>query len=245
MTGPILATWLIIILHILFIAYLWKPELRFSLKLLPLLIALGCATVSHALEATIRILHALVLATRAKIQNGRTTHPWNHHVKHFLPHLPTTLTLLLALTAILLTNTIHAQQSAYLTHAGAGKTFPFYGNKSRHIEMGRWIGKKLPTATFMCRNPWETLFYASPQNKAIALPYPEDTGTRGAEEIFAIARYYKVTHFYHDLSRPSLFPYMNGTKPGMKRIYGAPSPIYELDWDLLPKKTVHDLWPEK
>jgi hypothetical protein len=114
--------------------------------------------------------------------------------------------------------------------------------ENRYVTSGRWIGRELPHAVVMCRNPWELLFYTGPANRAVGLPDPDDDDPRGAEKIFAIARYYGVTHMLGDVVRPCMAPYFSGREPGLKKVEGAPRDLYEIDWDAAPKKTVDQLF---
>jgi hypothetical protein len=147
-----------------------------------------------------------------------------------------------AAAALVWSDPIYQWQTQMLARGGVTSSFPFYSNNPRPIVMGKWLGQNLPNAVVMCRNPWELLFYAGPHNKGVGLPNPRDHGQHGAEEIFAIARYYHVTHIYVDAVRPSLAPYLFRGKPGLRKVPHAPDALYELDWSKLPATTVDELW---
>ena len=54
----------------------------------------------------------------------------------------------------------------------------------------------------------------------------------------AIARYYHVTHLFVDSGQGALQAYLSGRIPGIKRVKGAPGPLYEFDWSKIPELTV-------
>ena len=98
---------------------------------------------------------------------------------------------------------------------------PFYP------DLGDWIQQRLPDAVFMTRNPWELLYHSAKTNKAVNVPLAD------AAEIFRIARYYRVTHYVHDGNRPAMWPYVNGSRPGLRAVEGAPGPVYQIEWNKL------------
>jgi 4-amino-4-deoxy-L-arabinose transferase-like glycosyltransferase len=242
MLNPALGIALIIAFHIVFIAYFWKFEPRFMFPIVPLIIALGCAAAWHFCTWPLKALAVATIFTARKLRRPFT---WQRRrqIAILRQTFPAAVTILLAAAALFSTDRIYQSQRQLLSKGGVTDSFPFYSGKDPHIAMGKWLAQNLPDAVVMCRSPWELLFYAGPNNKGVGLPNPSDYGQRGAEEIFAIARYYHVSHMYIDTTRPSLAPYLYRGKPGLKKIPNAPAPLYELDWSKLPTKTVNDLWP--
>ncbi len=95
----------------------------------------------------------------------------------------------------------------------------------RYHALGQVIRERLPgNAVLMSRNPWELLFYCPPGLRAVGLPY----ASPGV--IFAVARYYGVTHFVWDCDRPGLREFMQAGHPALKLVIEAPLPVYALDY---------------
>jgi len=234
--GPAVGVWLVVIVHAVFLACFWKFEVRLCFPILPLLLALGCAAISWGIEwpvmAVVRLVKRLWKRRppRRATQRGMAQPLW-----------AAVATLVVALLALGMNGSVYAEQTRLLTRGGVNGTYPFY-KRGRAMPMGKWIAEKIPRAVVMCRDPWELLYFMSPTNKGVGLPDPKDMRSEGAEEIFAIARYYGVTHIFVDSTRPSLTPYIYGRKKGLKRVPGAPDELYELDWSALPAKTVEDIW---
>jgi hypothetical protein len=159
------------------------------------------------------------------------------------------LTVVAAAAVLLCRDGVHDTQERVMNLPATIKPYPypFYAGVEvdKHTPEGKWLAEHLPKAVVMCRGPWQLLYYAGPQNKAISYPLTQDPGAEGAEEMFAIARYYRVTHVLLDCGpwwRKPLEPYVTGTVPGFKPVAGSPEPLFELDWDVLPKNTVEDIW---
>mgnify|MGYP001293422332 CR=1 FL=1 len=79
-------------------------------------------------------------------------------------------------------------------------------------------------AVIMTRNPWELLFYMPGTIRGVGLPYATP------EVIFAVAKYYGVTHFINDCRRPGLDTFLKKGHPGLSRIsVEGPFPVYKFD----------------
>ncbi len=128
-------------------------------------------------------------------------------------------------------------QTDQLEKANVRAEYP-WPQDDRYVTTGHWIASKLPNAVIMCRNPWELCFYMADTNKAICMPNPTDPDPQDAEEIFAIARYYHVTHILADEPCACLEQYILHRRPGLKRVRSSPDQLYEIDWSLIPMKTV-------
>jgi hypothetical protein len=174
-------------------------------------------------------------------------------VESFASYVPIGMTIIVALAVLLMQGRVLAWETKLLADHEEGSRPPHADANNRYIDTGRWISKELPNAIIMCRNPWELLFYMGPSNKSVGLPCPcvrgddgrwtkEDTSDEAAAKIFAIARYYHVTHMLADTIRPAMAPYFHGRKPGLKKVDGGPRDLYEIDWESAPKATVDELF---
>ncbi len=102
--------------------------------------------------------------------------------------------------------------------------------------MGAWIGEHLPPdAVIMSRYPWQILFYSPDTVRGVGLPYATP------DVIFAIARYYGVTHFIADRDRPGLRRFLRRRHPALSRVRGAPFPVYAIDYERFQSGELADL----
>jgi hypothetical protein len=97
--------------------------------------------------------------------------------------------------------------------------------------MGEFIREHLPTSTIMTRYPWQLQFYLGESNKTVNVPLAPP------ETIFAIARYYGVTHYIYDCRRPGMESYVSRPHPGFVPVTNAPGALFEMKLDLLPGGT--------
>jgi len=170
----------------------------------------------------------------------------------FLPALPRKWTfpswsvLLLNLLACI-AFTVHARVQLPALSARQEATFrnppstrPRY---PRHKTLGDRMAATLPPdAVLMCRNPWQTLWYAPETFRAIGLPnaYPP--------ELFAVARYYRVSHLVLDKPRPGLPEFLRSHPAAFERVIERPLPVYRIHWDrldpalLTPLHEIQPLW---
>ncbi|MEI7766105.1 MAG: glycosyltransferase family 39 protein [Phycisphaerae bacterium] len=111
------------------------------------------------------------------------------------------------------------------------KRFPWTdaNNFNPQITAGRWIKTNLPAdAVVLTRYPWQILFYAQSSQKGVTIAYARP------ETIFAIAKYYRCTHFIVDIERPGLREYVAANPTGLERLPDAPVEMYQIHWDKLP-----------
>lgn len=105
-----------------------------------------------------------------------------------------------------------------------------YVDRPKMPLLGDWIRTNLPNAIIMTRGPWELTFHSGPGNKAVATPWASP------ETVFAIARYYGVTHYLESHRRPALDAYTKRRHPGFRPVQGAPRRLFELRYEHLPGK---------
>jgi len=89
-----------------------------------------------------------------------------------------------------------------------------------------------PDAILMCRNPWQTLWYAPEGFRAVGLPMALPP------ELLSVAKYYGVTHLVLDRDRPGLRPFLHAHPAAFRRVIRLPMPVYAIDYDALPPGTL-------
>jgi 4-amino-4-deoxy-L-arabinose transferase-like glycosyltransferase len=235
--GAVMAVWLVLVVQWVFISYFWEVAPRFCFPMLPLVLALGCAGAGWLLERPLTGLWTVVVWGVQRLRRRKPVPRWAARTGRVVGHWPLVVTLALAAWVWFDRAAVYAAQNDMLDRVNARGDYPFEQN-DEFIAMGKWLGKKLPHAVVMCRNPWELMFYSGPGNKGVGLPNPSDGGQKGADEIFAIARYYGVTHLLADEIRAPLEPYLVHRKPGLVRVKGSPMALFEIDWSKIPVMTV-------
>ncbi|HUO09648.1 MAG TPA: glycosyltransferase family 39 protein [Phycisphaerae bacterium] len=241
MLGPVLSVMLVATAHLVFIAYLWLVTPRFLFPVLPLVLALGTAAAVCAMEWPLRALWWAIDLALHQFWRMRDARPqWFRRTQTVLANWPAVTTLVAAAIILCRITPVHAWQEDLLGQRGQRRDYPGQVD-NRFVSAGAWIGKNFPSAIVMCRNPWELQFYMGPQNKSVGLPYPQEEVNRSANQIFAIARYYGVTHLLVDDMRPALAPYYLKRKPGLTRVPGCPGiALFAIDWSKIPKMSVEE-----
>ncbi|MCL2647199.1 MAG: glycosyltransferase family 39 protein [Phycisphaerales bacterium] len=237
--GRVLAVAIVGIVHGAFFAYFWRIESRFCFPILPLMLSLGCTFGVVLMEGPWIVLWRGVRLA-AKFARARKMVRWMNRVSMVFRGWPMTATILVAIVVMLSQERLLGIEKKMLDREGSHP--PTVRAESQYITTGRWLGRECPQAIVMCRNPWELLFYCGPGNKAVALPYPDDDDPRAAEKIFAIARYYHVSHMYGDVIHPCMMPYFYGRRPGLMQVENGPRDLYEIDWSTAPTATVDDVF---
>jgi hypothetical protein len=87
-------------------------------------------------------------------------------------------------------------------------------------------------AIIMTRNPWELLFYFPEKTQAVGLPYAEP------KVLFAIAKYYNVTHLMVERYRPGMREFLNKNHPALTEVMRYPQRTYEINYDLFAKDEI-------
>ncbi len=234
LAGPVAAVLLLIVAEAMFLAFFWAIRTRFSFMFLPLIAALGCTGLSYFVE---RPLQALIDLGRAVFRKRIVRRPaWFRATRVALPYWHIVLTIAFAGALFLFAKPLEARYADWLNGQLDRSDYPF-ADELLYPAIGEWLHKNVPNAVVMARNPWEITFY-NPGGKGITYPYPTEDDQNGALQIFAIARYYHVTHLFVDQIHPALMPYLSGRVPGVKRVKGAPGPLYEIDWTKIPPMTV-------
>ncbi|MEX2381530.1 MAG: hypothetical protein WD490_04035 [Opitutales bacterium] len=85
-----------------------------------------------------------------------------------------------------------------------------------------------PDSILMCRNPWQTLWYAPETFRAIGLPYAR------TPELLAVARHYGVTHFVNDRDRQGLRRFIRKHPDAFECVIHKPIEVYRIHYDHLP-----------
>jgi hypothetical protein len=234
LAGPVAAVVLLLVVHALFLSYFWAIRTRFSFTFLPLIAALGCTGVAYAVERPLRALFDLA---RFLLRHRIAARPaWFRAAHSAFPYWHIVLTIAFALGLFFYAKPLQATYADWLDNQLDRSSYPFQDERTYPL-IGAWLHKNAPNAVVMARNPWEITFY-NPGGKGATFPFPADDGPKGAAQLLAIAHYYHVTHFFMDSTHPLLDPYLTGRLPGVKRVHGAPGPLYAIDWSKIPTLTV-------
>ena len=153
-----------------------------------------------------------------------------------LPYWHVVVTIVFTGGLFFFSGTLKARYADWLNQQLDRSSYPFVDERV-YPAIGAWLHKNAPNAVVMARNPWEVTFY-NPGGKGITYPWPAEDDPKAAMQIFAVARYYHVTHLFVDQTHEALMPYLSGRVPGLKRVKGAPAPLYEIDWAKIPVLTV-------
>ncbi|MDF3129319.1 hypothetical protein P0Y35_08940 [Kiritimatiellaeota bacterium B1221] len=105
------------------------------------------------------------------------------------------------------------------------------------------LAEHLPAdAVIMARNPWEILWYAPEGLKGVGMPYARP------EDLFAVAKYYKVTHLILDKERPGLRAFIQNHASAFSEVFQKPYRCYEIHWQewdtewISPLQDLKPLW---
>ncbi len=97
-------------------------------------------------------------------------------------------------------------------------------------------------AVMMCRNPWEILWYVDKEMKGVGLPYAPP------EDLFAVAKYYGVTHLIMDKERRGLRKFISRHREAFTEVFRKPHWAFEIHWDkidpslLTPLSELKPMW---
>ncbi|HCE45836.1 MAG TPA: hypothetical protein DET40_20010 [Lentisphaeria bacterium] len=219
---------LFILLEAGFIICLWSVEPRFTLLLMPFLAVLGCLSCQTVLEGAGLLLRwASPVLLRQHIDRTRI----------WFRHLSWVGALVLCVTAGALAQRYHVRISDWQRAKMNVQVFEkdYY---PKYCTMAQALQKAgiADNAVVMTRNPWELLFYMPPTVRGVGLPYA------APKVIFAIARYYGVTHFVNDCRRPGLDAFLKNGHPGLAPVKtDGPFPVYSFDATLFKDGELADL----
>ena len=245
LVGPVVMVSMVMAIHLVFVSYFWEVMPRLMFPMLPLVLALGMTAAVCVIEWPLRALGWGLETLLEMFWAARVAWPaWFVNARRALGLVPVAITCVFAVYLLGNMESVHAQQEEALEHRGDSDDYRGPVD-NRFVFAGEWIGKNLPNAIVMCRNPWELCFSMGPGNRGVCLPYPQEGVEKSAEQILAIARYYHVTHMLVDEMRPGLAPYYlpagsRAHKPGMTRVPGCPVPLFAIDWSKIPEKTVEE-----
>ncbi len=238
--GPVLTVSVVLAMHLVFLSFFWETMPRLVFPALPLVLALGLTAANCVIEWPLRAIRWSTDTLLEMFWRARVAWPgWFVTTRRALGLVPAVITCVFAVYLLGNMGTVQAMQEDALEHRGDSDNYPGPVD-DRFVFAGEWIGKNLPNAVVMCRNPWELAFSMGPGNKGGCLPHPDDEVEKGAQEIFAIARYYHVTHLMVDEMRPALAPYYLKRKPGLTRVPGCPIPLFAIDWSKIPDMSVEE-----
>lgn len=207
LAGPTLVLLIVLLTTGWFIVHLWEAQERFFYPFAPLVAVMGCTVAAVALDLPLLRV------------GGWWLRGWR-------------ILLVTALAGVALYSGLvrggewKARYEALINRA----KYP-YADKTETPGMGEFVRENLPTATVMTRFPWQLQFYLGESNRTVNIPLAPP------ETIFAIARYYGVTHYINDCRRPGMELYVSQSHPGLVPVTNAPGPLFEMKLDLLPGGT--------
>lgn len=110
--------------------------------------------------------------------------------------------------------------------AGQNGRFPWHEDGHSLMAVGDWLHENAPGSITMTKHPWELRFYS--KGKTVRLP------KASLNEIIDVARYYKVTHIVPDGNDRTLYPWVQGRVPGLKKVCSTPGlELFEIDFSQL------------
>ncbi|HEY8666289.1 MAG TPA: hypothetical protein VIL86_06475 [Tepidisphaeraceae bacterium] len=214
--GPTAAILLLLFVQWAFIVFLWGSDMaRFTFLFCPFFAVFVFAMISNIIEAPVKAIEWLIRRPPGPIILRQfQRYQWG-------------LTAALGITLMFLAHRyatpMKAAHARYVQH----RNYYPYRDDPAYAGVGALIKSKLPDAILMCTSPEYVLAFCGDYNKGIVTPYAP------AGRIFAIARYYRVTHFYANNVPPMLEPYVKGALRGFKPVSGIDH-LFELDYSLLP-----------
>ncbi len=192
-----------------FVIVMWHAFPRFTTVVLPLAYALGMSAIAG-------LVHAVSFPVR-RVAARHAPPPWLRHARWLAAGM------LCACASFAWARQVDAiaaeQQATAKLSPPAKPTYP------RYHGVARWVTENIPhDAVLMTRNPWELLFYCPSTVRAVGMPHATP------DVIFAIARYYGVTHFIWDCNRPGLETFLRNGHPALTRLTDSPLPVYAVDY---------------
>jgi len=204
-----------------FVIATWNTLHRFTFTILPPLYALGLLVPAMLLDAAGAPFHALA-ARRPRLQAAGCHLRW----------ITTGLVCVLA-TALWVPGSAARAEQQRLEARIPIRDRPHYPG-AYHV--ARWIEVNLPDdAVIMTRYPWQITFYCPPGVRAVGLPHATP------DILFAVARYYNVTHLIHDRDRPGLRAFIDSGHPALTHVTDQPHPVYAIDYTAFAPGELADL----
>jgi hypothetical protein len=204
MTRATLAIILIVGLQGVFVTFFWRAEPRFLLMFVPAAAAIACTAVSRGIE-----LPATLLAP------------------HLRPGVDRLLAPALAMTILAIGYFAGDVARGYHQLHARTNRYPYTDRQIYFPRQADIIRRALPKdAVLMTRHPWEMSYFTG--LRTVVTPYCQPP------DLFSICRYYGVTHFYADTTRPGMREYQNGKHPGLVQVEGGPANLFELRYEHLP-----------
>lgn len=97
-------------------------------------------------------------------------------------------------------------------------------------QLGDLLAERLPPdAVLMSRRQWQTLWYAPETFRSIGIPHARPP------ELFAVAKFYGVTHLVLDQNRPGLQNALRRHRNAFELVIERPVRVYQIHWDRLPE----------
>lgn len=204
---------LLLTIEAAFVILLWEAQTRFTLSLLPLAAALGMLLLG-VLVAPLHWAAARLAGRCIKSERIRTA-------GKEIRWLGVAVLCLVAAIAwgARVDDIADWQEAKSRMRRYAQPQYP------RYAHLAWQISRMLPDdAILMSRNPWELLFYCPETMRGVGLPFAEPA------VIFAIAKYYGVTHFIWDKNRPGLSEFLRGGHPALTLVIEGRTPVYAIDY---------------
>lgn len=209
---------LLVLAHAGFVIVLWSAEQpRMTLPVMPLLTVLGLLAVQNTVSMAAAAASGL---GRHLMRRHPRAAPRPDRLGRWRPVSAMLLAAAVAGAGLAWHGRWHAQTAAGIDFPAADR-YPRYHSLALALQHAG-----LPSdAVIMARNPWELLFYLPDGIKGVGLP------NATPDAIFAVARYYGVTHFVHDCERPGLRDFLRVPQPGLRLMLRRPMRVYAIDWD--------------
>ncbi|MBN2370982.1 MAG: glycosyltransferase family 39 protein [Vicinamibacteria bacterium] len=200
------ALWPIVVVQLFFLALAFVVIRRLAAPYVPLMLAMGWATLSAALGACVQRVVPRSGRIRRLAAGGA----------------------LAALGAVVVWSSVGAVRSAY---ARGGPPYEEVGRDfvgREYIDMGRWLRKNLPADTVTAtRDPWELHFYSG--QPAVQIP------NASIHRTFAALKSYGAEYLIPNQQRPLLDPLVSGRVPGLEVVYRNKwTALYKIRYDLIP-----------
>jgi hypothetical protein len=212
---------ILILVHAVLLVYFWRVQPRFAFVLIPMITAIGCTGIGRTLDCIVTFAAAVF---------SRIVKPaW---AKGLITHWQVAATMIVA--AIFLARVGEMKADFVDEHAPYEMNRYPYVDDLHYPRIGAALKARpeLANAVIMCRNPWELLYHAAETQKGVATPYGS------AEEVCAVARYYRATHLLWDPGLSGASQERQQLEPIVRRLKALfvvdGATLYELDYSRLP-----------
>jgi len=164
MRGPTMMMLAVLLVHWLFIVFLWVALPRFALVFVPITIVIGCTGMSRLME-------------------------WP--MFWFAPGLrkwSSGITVMLAVFAVTVAAVNREGIKQYHREHSRMDQFP-YRDQPFYPAVGDYLRERLPNAVVMANNPWDFMFYSSSGNKAVKTPQAKPADLFSIARYYRVTHY--------------------------------------------------------